>query len=279
MKTSVVLVAYNNVELVKEVVESIKQKTSKDHELIIVDNHSLDTRTRDYIREVKDCILLDPGKNLGCHHGFTYGFDRARGENLVKLDDDTVIKSQNWDKILINTIEAWEKQRAERVAFIAPNSNVRHGSHQSVWNVGQYQFNQITGGTLGFSCVMIPRKTYLEFGPLTSMNWHNGALQNTLYGGEELYYAQLANAKANKYVYGYAMNALVEHLGNEYRDVDYVLWKYIYGYLGWTNKSLDEFKKDRDLVIRGYTFWVQSSGNEWLVEQGRRALKTMGVEI
>jgi len=271
MKTSVAVVAYNNVELVKEVIESVKLNTSNDYELIIVDNHSLDSRTRDYIRSEKDCVLLDPGKNLGCHNGFSYAFERAQGENFVKLDDDTVIKTKDWDRMLIETIEAWDK-----IAFIAPDSNVRHGSNVATHQFNSLHFDRITGGTLGFSCVMIPRKTYLEFGPLTSMNWKNGALQNTLYGGEELYYAQIAHAKGR--VFGYCMNARVEHLGNEHRDIDYVLWKYIYGYLGWTTKPLDDFKKDRELLIKGYTFWVTSSGNDWLAGQGRKALKEMGYE-
>jgi glycosyltransferase involved in cell wall biosynthesis len=275
--TSVVVVAYNNVELVKSVIESVKENTTGVYELIIVDNHSPDQRTRDYIRSIDGCVLFDPGQNIGCHKGFSFGFEKARGDYLVKLDDDTIIKTSGWNDTLIYTIEAWDRVHDAKIAFIAPDSNVKHGSqqvlHQVPFHELVFQFSQVQGGTLGFSCVMIPRKVYLEFGPLVTMDWHNGALKDSLYGGEELYYAQKAFSSGK--IFGYAMNASVEHLGNEYRDLDYVLWKYIYGYLGWTTKSLEELKKDREMLIRGYTYWITSSGNGWLMEKGHEALKKL----
>lgn len=276
--TTVVVVAYNNVELTKPVIESVIEKTTESYELIVVDNHSPDQRTRDYIKTVKEASLIDPGRNIGCHKGFSYGFEKAKGDYLVKLDDDTVIKTKGWDQVLTDTIIAWDRLHNSKIAFAAPDSNVKHGSQQALQQVPYhelvFQFSQVLGGTLGFSCVMIPRKVYQDFGPLITMDWHNGALKDSLYGGEELYYAQKAHSKG--YTYGYAMNASVEHLGNEHRDIAYVLWKYIYGYLGMTTKSLEELKKDRELLIRGYTYWITSSGNGWLAEKGKQELIKLG---
>ncbi len=278
MKTSVVVVAYNNFELCSETIESVLSKTHGDYELIIVDNHSLDHRTREYIKDLADhrenVILADPGENIGCHRGFNFGFKIARGDYLVKLDDDTVLRTDGWNDVLIETFEAWNSAAKNKIAFIAPDSNVKHGSEQRSFSIKttnedgeeeKYNFNAVVGGTLGFSCVMIPLSTYQEFGPLESRFWQDEEIKkDSLYGGEELYYCQLASK--NGYVYGYAMDANVHHLDNEFRDPLYVAWKWALGYRGWTTDDLEKFREDNGTILKVCADWLVTD-NDWYKEK------------
>ena len=93
----------------------------------------------------------------------------------------------------------------------------------------------------------------------------------SLYGGEEL---DFQNRVQKRGKYGaYIREIEAHHLGNECRDSDYVLWKYLYGYMGIISDDFSTFKNDRIRVIAGYKMWVDNEENEALVKLARKRLK------
>lgn len=280
MKTSIVVCCYNNVELVKETVESVLNLTTGDWELILIDNHSLDQRSRDYIKQLNNpsVRIIEPGKNIGCHRAISLGFEQSVGDYLVKLDDDTVIETQDWNLILIDALKEIDKERMNKFSFIAPNCNVRQTTMNTIFKTSNHNLEMVLSGVLGFSCVMIPKNIYKELGKLESRFWGDGQIKNdTLYGGEELYYCQ--RAVSNGYCYGYCNDVNVKHLDNEYRDPDYVLWKFWCGFRGQFNgMGLDELKKDNNELIRAYTNWMNTFiDNQWIQEVSKKRINELKI--
>lgn len=81
------MLAWNNLELTKRCVESLRRHTDVDHELIIVDNGSVDG-TAEYARSKADVAVINDA-NLGFAAGMNRGLARATGEHVAFINNDT----------------------------------------------------------------------------------------------------------------------------------------------------------------------------------------------
>ena len=99
-KTSIIILSYNNLELLKTCIESIRNYTLKDdYELIIVDNNSTED-VKEYLKSQKDIILKLNDENYGFPKGCNIGIDLANKENdILLLNNDTIVTT-NWLKNL-----------------------------------------------------------------------------------------------------------------------------------------------------------------------------------
>ncbi|OEE68430.1 hypothetical protein A1OO_20475 [Enterovibrio norvegicus FF-33] len=105
-KVSLIVLTYNNLELTKECLESIRRNTKyNNYEVIIVDNMSTDG-TREYLSRnyhgVDNYKIILNDQNLGFSGGNNVGLRRATGEILVLLNNDTYV-SPFWLGALVNT--------------------------------------------------------------------------------------------------------------------------------------------------------------------------------
>lgn len=101
---SAVIVTYNRLELLKEVIESIFNQTIPVSHLIVVDNAS-DQNTKDYLESLGDKIdYLRLEENLGGAGGFNKGiryFMEETDDDFVwVMDDDTVTHPDTLEKLL-----------------------------------------------------------------------------------------------------------------------------------------------------------------------------------
>ena len=275
MKTSIVVCCYNNLELTQATVESVLKHTTGSWELILVDNHSLDERTHQYIINLKhpNVKYIDAGENLGVNNGYNLGFDNADGDFLVKLDDDTVILNDGWTEHLENTYWVVNKE-VGKCSMVATDCNVKHKHEGKEYIINATKFESVTEGTLGFSCVMFPADIYKQFGHFMSAK--RG--ENSLYGGEESWYANLSREKG--YVFGYDLGTSVFHQNNEMRDLDFVCWKGFYGVHFGTDKPLDEFKKDRRLLLKAWRKYKDGHpNNNWIQVTAEERINQLENEI
>jgi hypothetical protein len=204
---------------------------------------------------------LEPGKNLGCHDGWNYGYEEARKEGVrsgepfthyVKIDDDTIVQTNDWTNIMAKALDALpdfaylvadgdcrrkyeyipHEENGAKVAM--PHRDLGHGRYTSV-------------ADLSFSLVMFKASTIETFGFMHNaryMSAEGKTLSDTsLYGGEEVYYGQLANK--HSLVCGMLPSVYWHHLGNEERHPDYPMWKWTYGYRGWTTLPMDAWILDK----------------------------------
>src|SRR5690606_27033547 len=112
---TVYIPTYNRVELLKRAVESVRQQTYKNLEIIIVDDCSEDS-THEYLAEIskKDSRIkyFIKEKNSGACISRNLAIENAKGEFITGLDDD--------DYFLENRIEIFlkNKKKLNEYAFI-----------------------------------------------------------------------------------------------------------------------------------------------------------------
>lgn len=271
LKMGIVMVAYASYESVKKSVEENLKLIDGKYPLFIVDNCSPDIKTISYLVDLemmnKNVIVLIPGKNLGCHNGFNYGFfhilTNYKGvEVLVKCDDDTMLyPCIDFDEIL-------SLFKKTGIAFLGTNffsDNRLYGElvtremHSDFITDIVYWNPKVANIPLGF----VEANFFKKIGgfKVAYRNARNEIIKNQdhLYGGEEAYISQKANELNLPYGYLYLHGART--VGNDEIDPDYMLWKYVYGFLGDYKKDFSEFKKDENAKEEGYSYWLSYSEN------------------
>ncbi|OMC77570.1 hypothetical protein BK125_13670 [Paenibacillus odorifer] len=101
MMTSIIILAYNQLEYTKMCIESIREYTDlNSYELIVIDNNSSDG-TRDWLRIQSDIKLIENDSNLGFPKGCNQGIEISTGDNILLLNNDTIV-TYNWlDNLLV----------------------------------------------------------------------------------------------------------------------------------------------------------------------------------
>lgn len=95
MKTSIVILTYNNSHLTKDCIKSIRNHTTENtYEIIVVDNNSTDD-TVEYLKSQDDLICIFNEDNKGFAGGCNQGIDIASGDNILLLNNDIIV-TPNW---------------------------------------------------------------------------------------------------------------------------------------------------------------------------------------
>lgn len=99
MLTSIVILAFNNRQKTQACLESIRMFTGTPYELILVDNASTDD-TLLYLRQQTDIKLIANKDNKGFAAGCNQGMSAAKGDQIVLLNNDTVVSYRWLDNLL-----------------------------------------------------------------------------------------------------------------------------------------------------------------------------------
>ncbi|MDE8564477.1 glycosyltransferase [Anoxybacillus rupiensis] len=95
MKTSIIILTHNQLNYTKQCIESIIKYTKEgSYDIIIVDNHSTDG-TVEWLKEQNNLKVIFNNKNLGFPKGCNQGIEIATGDNILLLNNDTVV-TENW---------------------------------------------------------------------------------------------------------------------------------------------------------------------------------------
>ncbi|MFE5324104.1 glycosyltransferase [Paenibacillus sp. NPDC056579] len=95
MKTSIIIATYNKMEYTQQCIQSIREYTEYgNYEIIVVDNHSTD-ETVNWLRQQNDIRLIVNDENLGFPKACNQGIEIANGENILLLNNDTIV-THNW---------------------------------------------------------------------------------------------------------------------------------------------------------------------------------------
>ena len=90
--TSIITVNFNQPEVTIQFLESVKLNIKEGQvEVILVDNHSDVDYGNDFIKVYPDLIYIRSDKNLGFAGGNNIGIERAKGDNILFLNNDTEI--------------------------------------------------------------------------------------------------------------------------------------------------------------------------------------------
>lgn len=168
---SIIILNYNRRELSKKTIHHLKIKTTVPHELILVDNGSIDG-TREYLETVtgnastKRIIRVFNKSNLGVAGGRNSGLKEATGDYLMTIDDDIMVPD-DYDKKLI---EACTK--IERLGITGINVESRKYPVKEIDGVRM----QIKDGNLGGGCLCMRRDVFEQVGYYSP---------DFVYGGED----------------------------------------------------------------------------------------------
>ena len=97
----IIVVTYNRLELLKEVITSLRHQTYKDYQVIVVNNGSTDG-TLDWLKCQNDVITITQD-NLGGAGGFYTGMKYAVENNFDYcwlMDDDVICKENSLEELL-----------------------------------------------------------------------------------------------------------------------------------------------------------------------------------
>ncbi|PEA53179.1 glycosyl transferase [Bacillus pseudomycoides] len=95
MLTSIVMLTHNQLHYTKQCIDSIRKYTKKEsYELIVIDNASTDG-TIEWLQLQSDILLMKNTTNVGFPRGCNQGIEKAKGDNILLLNNDVVV-TENW---------------------------------------------------------------------------------------------------------------------------------------------------------------------------------------
>jgi hypothetical protein len=101
---SIVILCHNDLQFLKQCVDSVKKHTKVPYELIFVDNASEDD-SQSYLRSVRGAKVIANPVNLAFAKGNNQGFQVARGDYILMLNADVVV-TEGWLERMMNCAEA-----------------------------------------------------------------------------------------------------------------------------------------------------------------------------
>lgn len=125
MKTSIIVLTFNGLELNKKCIKSILKNTEGDFEIVIVDNASSDG-TVEYLKSLDDSrINIEYNKNnVGFAKGNNQAAKVAKGDLLVFLNNDTEV-TKNWLGPLQKAIDSKDVGVAG-AKLLYPDGKIQH---------------------------------------------------------------------------------------------------------------------------------------------------------
>ncbi|PFI78860.1 glycosyltransferase [Bacillus cereus] len=105
MLTSIIILTHNQLKYTKECIDSIRKYTDQQkYELIVVDNASTDGTVK-WLKQQQDILLIENTENMGFPKGCNQGIRKAKGKNILLLNNDVVV-TKNWLKNLLTCLYA-----------------------------------------------------------------------------------------------------------------------------------------------------------------------------
>nr|WGD77031.1 glycosyltransferase family 2 protein [Bacillus subtilis] len=124
MKTSIIVLTYNQLALTKQCLESIWKHTNNDCiEVIVIDNGSHDG-TRDYLKQITSIKAIFNKTNEGFAKACNQGLEVASGDNILFLNNDTVVTNQ-WLEPMIKSL-----YQDDKIGMVGPVSNYVSGPQE-----------------------------------------------------------------------------------------------------------------------------------------------------
>lgn len=100
MLLSVVIVNWNSRDDLRRCLESLRDQTHRELEIIVVDNGSADDSVEMVQQGFPEAILIEAGENLGFAEGCNRGIKLSHGDWIAMLNNDTLADS-NWAAELV----------------------------------------------------------------------------------------------------------------------------------------------------------------------------------
>lgn len=134
---SIIIVTYNKFSLLKNCLESLyKFCADLVLEVIIIDNNSSEIGQQEIINKYPKTILIKNGCNLGFAAANNQGFEIAKGDYVVCLNNDTIL-TEDIITPLISELEKADKHTIVGCQLLNEDKTNQESYHKfpSLWNV------------------------------------------------------------------------------------------------------------------------------------------------
>ena len=99
MKTSIIILTFNQLDYTQKCIDSIRKYTNKNtYEIIAVDNNSTD-ETVSWLKKQKDIKTIYNKENVGFPKGCNQGIAVSTGENILLLNNDVIVTNRWLDNL------------------------------------------------------------------------------------------------------------------------------------------------------------------------------------
>lgn len=100
MDVTIVIVSYNVADLLQECIVSVKEETTCEYEIIVVDNNSVDNSVEMVKANHPDVKLIQNMNNIGFAKANNQAFREAKGRYIFMLNPDTIILEKAVDDLV-----------------------------------------------------------------------------------------------------------------------------------------------------------------------------------
>lgn len=128
IKLSIIIVNYNTEKLLKECLLSLN--ISVPHEIIVVDNGSSDDSVSMLKENFSNITIIQNQKDLGFSKANNQGVKKSKGEFLLFLNPDTLLKEEDIFEVLFNEFEKDKKIGALTCKVILPTGKLDDACHR-----------------------------------------------------------------------------------------------------------------------------------------------------
>jgi GT2 family glycosyltransferase len=126
MDVSIVIINYNTFDLTSDCIRSVVQFTSGgSYEIIVVDNASTECDPQNFLKEFPQLTLVKSETNGGFAYGNNLGIQVARGEYILLLNSDTILKEDSVFKCL-NYLKAYKGAAVAGCRMTFPNGAIQY---------------------------------------------------------------------------------------------------------------------------------------------------------
>jgi GT2 family glycosyltransferase len=122
---SVIIINYNTFALTSQCIRSVIEKTQDvSYEIILVDNASTEMDPQKFLETFPDITLIRNSKNEGFAGGNNRGIVASKGENILLLNSDVILKN-NAIKLSLDRLKQSDKIGALSCKLLYPDERVQ----------------------------------------------------------------------------------------------------------------------------------------------------------
>ncbi|GMT48510.1 MAG: glycosyl hydrolase [bacterium] len=175
-KISILVLNYNGRKHLKECFESLLLSEARDHEILFLDNHSRDNSCEYMKDEFPEIRIVSLDRNYGFAKGNNLGAEKALGEYLVFLNNDTRVE-KGWLKALYDVISGGPSIGVvgSKLLFYDDPGKVNSAGGNIVFNGQGYDIGFLSNdieeynvqeekGTVCAASMMVKKQTFIDLG-------------------------------------------------------------------------------------------------------------------
>ena len=157
-KVSIIMPCYNDGQYIREAVQSVKEQSYTNWELIIIDDNSDDEETIHIIRDIHDPqIKVLHSNHLRPAGARNYGIQHATGKYILPVDSDDTIDSTYIEKA-VKAIES-----APEIGIVYCKADL-FGEKSGPWDLPEYSFRSMLLDNIVFVTALFYREDWEKVG-------------------------------------------------------------------------------------------------------------------